>query len=153
CDSYWSRDFFILEEANSIIVVLNSSAFHGTNSDAAVIKEYEHGRVSDRTISAIQRSLKGRKKPLQLLLTHHHIYKNERIMAKDYSEMKNGTKLLEMLTTEVGGQWVVLHGHRHYPAIQYGHGDSSSAIIFSAGSFSRRLNELSRESANQFYHI
>jgi len=75
-------------------------------------------------------------------------------MAKDYSQMKNGTKLLEMLRTEIGGQWVVLHGHQHYPAIQYGHGDSASAIIFSAGSFSRRLNELvSRESVNQFYHI
>ena len=155
-DFFWSRNFATVEEEGVLLLVLNSSAFHGINSSitsARSNQEYEHGRVSDRTIAAIQERLSGKRKPLQILLTHHHIYKNERILKRDYSEMTNGTALLEMLTTHIGGQWIVIHGHQHYPAIRYGLGDSASAIIFSAGSFARRLNELSHQSANQFYHI
>lgn len=152
CDFFWSRNFAVLETSKVLLLILNSSAFHGINSDsAAKFREFEHGRVSDRTIAAIQQKLGGRERPLQILLTHHHFYKNEKIFAKDYSEMTNGTKLLEVLSTK--GNWVVLHGHQHYPMISYAMGDTSSPVIFSAGSFSRKLNELSRESANQFYHI
>jgi len=155
-DFFWSRNFVVVERPSVLLLVLNSSAFHGINSSVrsgVANKEYEHGRVSSRTIAAIQEQLKGRQRPLQILLTHHHIYKIERIFERDYSEMTNGTALLEMLSTQVGGQWIVIHGHQHYPAIRYGLGDSAAAIIFSAGSFSRRLHELSQKSANQFYHL
>jgi len=155
CDFYWSRNFAILEEPDVLVVILNSSAFHGINSDKRTdYKEYEHGRVSDRTIDAIIKRLPKESKKLNILLAHHHFYKNERIAAKDYSTIINGTKLLDVLATATSRPWFVLHGHMHYPEISYGKGDStSSPIIFSAGSFSRKLHELRQESANQFYHL
>ena len=155
CDFFWSRNFTTYEEEQVLLLVLNSSAFHGINSDAKDpnYREYEHGRVSDRTISAIvQRLAKGRHK-LNILLTHHHFFKNDRINAKDYSAMINGTKLLDALTAATNSSWFVVHGHQHYPEITYARGDDLAPIVFSAGSFARKLNELGSESANQFYHI
>jgi predicted phosphodiesterase len=153
CDFFWSRNFAVVEEEKVLLLVLNSSAFHGINSEKASVKEFEHGRVSDRTIAAIEARLSGKSKPLQILLTHHHFYKNDKIFSADYSQMKNGTSLLDMLSEKVGSNWFVLHGHQHFPKIAYGFGDGASATVFSAGSFSRKLNELSSTSANQFYHI
>jgi len=48
CDFFWSRNFVTLEEEDVLLLVLNSSAFHGINSDddgKRSTKEYEHGRV------------------------------------------------------------------------------------------------------------
>ena len=115
--------------------------------------EYEHGRVSDRTIEAIVKKLPKSPKALSILLTHHHFYKNDRILSADYSTMINGTKLLDVLTQTTSRPWFVLHGHLHYPEIAYGRGDGASHVIFSAGSFSRKLNELRQEASNQFYHL
>ncbi len=158
CDFYWSRNFAIHEDDGVLLLVLNSSAFHGINSDHGAaggvsLKEYEHGRVSSRTIAAIRQHLAGKQYKLKILLTHHHVYENDSIFPKDYSKMENATALLDALQDVSGGNWFVLHGHQHYPCVTYGHGDSASPVIFSAGSFSRRLNDLSAASANQFYHL
>jgi len=153
---FWSRNFALYEETDVRLLIVNSSAFHGINSDdpsRVSVAEYQHGRVSDRTIGAILKMLPASAKQLNILLTHHHFYKNERLAPKDYSTMINGTKLVEELKRATGACWFILHGHQHYPDIFYAPGASTSPIIFSAGSLARRLNELRRESANQFYHI
>ncbi len=155
CDFFWSRNFAVVECPDVLLIILNSSAFHGINSDQkrANYMEFEHGRVSDRTIEAILKHLPSSSKVLNILLTHHHFYRNDRIFSTDYSTMINGTKLLDLLLQATSRPWFVLHGHLHYPEIAYGKGDGASHIIFSAGSFSRKLDELRQESSNQFYHI
>lgn len=155
CDFFWSRNFAIYEEDNVVLVNLNSAAFHGINSDHEKPdhREYEYGRVSDRTIAAILSKLPKDSKPLHVLLTHHHFATSDGVAGDEKSMLQNGQALLAKLAAATKTTWFVLHGHRHYPEINYGRGDESSPVIFSAGSLSRKLNELAAESANQFYHI
>jgi predicted phosphodiesterase len=151
CDRYWSRNFAILEAESWRLLVLNSSAYHGAGK--APDEEREHGRVSEKTLSAIKAQLETSKaKSLNMLLCHHHPMRNNGISGKDYSEMEGGDGLLEILGSGDFGQWVVIHGHKHHPRVLYSSGASTSPIIFSAGSLCANLySELGTRARNQFY--
>jgi hypothetical protein len=156
CDFFWSRNFAIFEENDVRFVVLNSAAFHGIHSGEKdnLSKEYLHGRVSDRTISALAEKLSTGSFALNILLLHHHIYKNEHISDTDYSEMKNGQALVRKLGEKTQSPWLIIHGHQHYPDLFYAPGDSRSPVVLSAGSMSRRLSgALSQRALNQIYHL
>lgn len=163
CDFYWSRNFVVLKEGDLTLVVLNSCAFHGISSAPpskdqsgkdARADEYRHGRVSDRTINSLRQHLADNKAKLNILLVHHHIYKNERIMSADYSEMKGGLALVDALEQMSNTPWLIVHGHQHYPKLFYAAGTANSPVVLSAGSLSRRLTgPLVQNSVNQFYHV
>jgi len=156
CDFFWARNFAILEDAGVRFVVLNSAAFHGIHSGdpESLNREYLHGRVSDRTIEAIASKLSTETYKLNILLMHHHIYRNEHITDADYSEMKNGQALVRRLIELPSGPWLVVHGHQHYPDLFYATGGSTSPVVLSAGSMSRRLTgALSQRALNQIYHL
>jgi predicted phosphodiesterase len=156
CDFFWSRNFVIFEEAEVRFVVLNSAAFHGIHSGdpADTNKEYLHGRVSDKTIEAIASKLGNKKCKLNILLMHHHVYKNDHIISADYSEMKNGEALIRKLIEISDARWLVIHGHQHYPDLFYARGAARSPVVLSAGSMSRRLTgALSTRALNQIYHV
>jgi hypothetical protein len=151
CDRFWSRNFVVVDHEQWRLLVLNSAAYHGAGKTPE--KEFQHGRVSQRTITAITRELKERPlKALNVLLCHHHLIKNDEIALEDYSQMAGGDLLLNVLGTGEFGNWIVLHGHKHYPRIWYAPGGSTAPTIFSAGSFSAKLYpELGTRVRNQFY--
>jgi predicted phosphodiesterase len=158
CDRFWSRNFHLWEEGNVRLVNLNSAAFHGFYSDEKtdVSKiEYLHGRVSDFTIDAIVKVIRGGKPfPLNILLTHHHMYRNDWIYDQDTSEMEHGGRLIDALTRATRSRWLVIHGHQHYPEIFYGSSGVHQPVIFSAGSLSATLSSsMSSQATNQFYLI
>jgi predicted phosphodiesterase len=154
-DRYWARNFHICEEGNVRLVNLNSAAFHGyhsENKDAP--PEYLQGRVSTQTIDAIQKEIMIKQFDLNILLTHHHPFRNDDIYDTDYSEMQLGGKLIAMLSEQTNSSWLIIHGHQHYPALRYGPGAVFGPVIFSAGSATATLKSpLSAEAANQFYHL
>jgi hypothetical protein len=156
CDFFWARNFVVFHEGNVRFVVLNSAAFHGVHSGEPdnLHKEYLHGRVSDKTIEAILTKLKDGAFKLNILLLHHHIYRNEHITASDYSEMMNGHGLLHQLMNLLNEPWLVVHGHQHYPDLFYARGHAVTPVVLSAGSISRRLTgALSQRALNQIYHV
>lgn len=155
---YWSEHFFIAEIDSIRFVVLNSCNCHARGET-----EYERGRVTDYTIAQIQNAIGGippigDQSPaiLNVLLCHHHPVKQPEISQydPDYSEMVQGRALLNALE-ESGLPWLVIHGHKHNPKIEYAQGASSGApVIFSAGSFSAVLPQRSFPvGRNQFYII
>jgi 3',5'-cyclic AMP phosphodiesterase CpdA len=132
CDRYWARNFVLVEEETWRILILNSSAYHGGGKDQA--KEANQGRVSDRTISAIEAALsKSESRNLNILLCHHHLFRDNAIHEADYSEMDGADHLLRLFGSATYGQWVVVHGHKHHPKLQYGAGGIASPVIFGAG--------------------
>ncbi len=162
CDRYWARNFVVVDtEPHWRMVVLNSSAYHGGGTpkddpDFATA-EFERGRVSDRTTQAISAQLRGEvRKPLNILLCHHHPLRNaEMPQFIDYSEMRGGDTLINVLNDLDVGDWIIIHGHKHFPRIWYGPSESGRApVVFSAGSFSVKLySELAALARNQFYVI
>ena len=91
---------------------------------------------------------------VNILFTHHHPYKNEEIYDEDYSEMVLGGKLVAALSDATSSNWLIIHGHQHYPLLKYGAGEAFPPVIFSAGSVSAKITSpLSAEAPNQFYHL
>ena len=150
CDRYWSRNFAIIEDGDVRIVLLNSAAFHGYGADAN--PEFDHGRVSSRTISGLRLALEGGDRRVNILVCHHHPAAHNPVDEEDYSEMVGGDRLLEMLDSGDYGSWLLIHGHKHFPRLAYATGGASSPIIFSAGSFSAALyQKIQSRARNQFY--
>lgn len=149
CDQFWSRHFTIVREDNWQVVVLNSSAFHGTTD-----VEYEHGRISDYTLDALRTALDGAPtRDLNILLCHHHPHPHSELGLGEQDLMKGGQLLLDMLGCGRYGQWMVIHGHKHHPKLSYASGaTASSPVVFAAGSLSAVLyRELQTQARNQFY--
>lgn len=151
CDKYWSRNFVIVEFEEWRLLLLNSSAYHGGGHNAE--EEYQHGRVSQKTIEAIKVELAScDDKFLNILLCHHHPLRNDDIPIEDYSEMMGGDLLLNLLGSGEFGNWIIIHGHKHYPEIGLAPGSVTAPWILSAGSLSAKLYpELATKVRNQFY--
>jgi 3',5'-cyclic AMP phosphodiesterase CpdA len=152
-NQYWARNFVVLVKEDYRLVILNSSAYHGVKDG-----EFEHGRISPRTVEALRLELEKieQKHPrlVNILLCHHHPHKHGDIEDDDYSVMDGAPKLLQLLESGDYGDWIVIHGHKHHPRICYAAGGSSAPVIFSAGSFSATLYpDLSTQARNQFYMI
>jgi predicted phosphodiesterase len=154
-DHYWARHFVMLRRQRHRILVLNSSAYHGHSKDPSK-PEYLHGRISDFTLAAIKKELeqdlvsaKGEERyHANILVCHHHPHRHQELDPADYSEMEQGTKLIDVLGDDQAGRWIVIHGHKHHPRVTCASGGSSSPFIFGAGSFSAYGNG---SRPNQFY--
>ena len=152
CDKYFARNYCIYTDVNVRIVNLNSSAYHGYKSEEG--EEYLHGRVEDSTIDQIRGEIESDLFDVNILLTHHHMMKNDHIYKADKSEMEGAGKLLNMLSETTKSPWLVIHGHQHYPELDYGRGSSLAPIIVSAGTLSAKLSGThASASPNQFYII
>lgn len=150
CDRYWSRNFAIYADDQVRVVLLNSAAFHGSGKTSNA--EFEHGRVSSRTLAAIRSELNTGERRVNILVCHHHPAPFNPVEEKDYSEMMGGDRLLALLDASDCGPWLMIHGHKHFPRVAYAAGGASSPIIFSVGSFSAHLyQKLQGHARNQFY--
>lgn len=148
-NEYWARNVVVFEEEAVRWVVLNSAAYHGHGD------EYQHGRVAASTIEYLKQRLNATAADkLNILVVHHHVYKIGNIDLDDYSEMKSGSALLGLLESGAYGNWIVFHGHRHWPSVTYAPGGNSSPVVFAAGSLSAILwDELLGRARNQFYIV
>lgn len=151
-DHFWARHYVVLERDKYRLVILNSSAYHGGEPE-----EIKHGRVARRTIDALRSDIveaqqKNKGTVLNILVCHHHPQRHPGVSIPDYEAMVLGPDLLELLGSGDLGRWLVIHGHKHNPRLTYAGGTASSAVVFSAGSFSVVLYpELQNRARNQFY--
>jgi 3',5'-cyclic AMP phosphodiesterase CpdA len=153
CDKYWSRHFCIHNHDGMRVVNLNSSAYHG-NATGPSGPEHLHGRVAAQTVDHICEEIKDQTATVNVLVTHHHLTRNDHIYDRDNSEMSGAGKLIKKLTDTTNSPWLVIHGHQHYPEIDYGRGSALAPIIISAGSFSARMSGVhAMASPNQFYVV
>lgn len=135
---YWAKNFTVIELGNVRFVLLNSAAYHGAAKEGKD-PEYVHGRVSDLTIDRIIIDLKeGGERAANILVCHHHPYKNDKIAIEDYSQMQNGDKLINNLVDSEFGPWLVIHGHKHEGRLFYAQGGNSYPTVFAAGSFAAK---------------
>jgi 3',5'-cyclic AMP phosphodiesterase CpdA len=156
-DQYWARNYAAIVDGSTLVVTLNSAAFHGYHNDDQMMAEFNHGRVSEETVSDLYATLDGmdlRGIEHRLLLCHHHPQMIGPFPdVEGDSAMKDAHLLLNRLSGDAA-PWLIVHGHRHYPDLSYAQGGANSPVIFSAGSFSRRLGDIYEgKVANQFYEI
>jgi len=156
--NYWARNFAIFYHQEVRIVVLNSAAFHGYGVDN---KEYEHGRVSKRTLDDLRAQLeedqknKGRP-PLNIIVFHHHLEADPDVDSQDNpdaSVMVGAPQLTELLSKVKFGPWLAVHGHRHHPRL-YQKGGNSGPIVLQAASFgATNQHDYQNRSPNQIHFV
>lgn len=148
---YWTDHFGLVEMESVRIVSLNSSAYHW------LADEREQGRVSTRTIGELTRYLsQAPQKLVNVLLCHHHPHRHPELRNPNSSPdvMVDGNLLIEALSSGEHGEWLIVHGHKHFPNLSYAAGQVSPPIVLSCGSFSARLyKELQTLARNQLYLI
>lgn len=150
--NYWAKNYAVIVRPDYRAVLLNSCAFHGAGKESS--KELEHGRISRNTLEWLRASLEASgQRNVNILLCHHHPKVHPEIDDEDYEVMQGGANLLQLLGTGELGKWLVIHGHKHHPKIDYASGGGSAAVVFSAGSFSAHLYPAltGRHITNQFY--
>ncbi|SFV32908.1 metallophosphoesterase family protein [Hyphomicrobium facile] len=151
---FWAEHFSIRRVGPARIVALNSAAYHGYGKSEK--SEYEHGRVTQRTVQNIEQRLKEGASDcgFNILVCHHHLVRNNEISEVDYSQMVGGDELLAMIGCGSYGTWLVIHGHKHRPRLFYAGGGGSAPVILGAASFSFNVNQdATNKSPNQFHLV
>lgn len=149
---YWAYRYCILEDSARDVrfVVLNTSAFHGFKD------EFQHGRISDATLERVEADLS--RMPAfgtNVLVMHHHLDNFSDIDRGDTSGIaRNGRRLVNLLGSGRFGRWLIIHGHKHLPNVEYAPGSSASPCVLSVGSFGAKLSPTQTfEARNQFYIV
>jgi hypothetical protein len=65
--------------------------------------------------------------------------------------MRNGQQLIDLLSE--CGSWLVIHGHKHHPKIEYAAGQDDQPIILACGSFSGRLEGPNASVSRNYFHL
>ncbi len=132
------------------VILINSSAYHGIND------EYKHGRIAPKISDQINEYVDSRKfknKHLNIVICHHHPTPMN-TPGGDRQFMEGAANLFENLLQKQKGAWLIIHGHRHKPAVQYAPCRAhTQPVIISAGSLSKRLDKvLDQESQEDYSH-
>ena len=154
-NEYWARNLTIVQDSDANIVVLNTCAYHGSSD---ILNEQKHGRISKHTLNYLEKRLNkitgDLNNRVNILLCHHHPQSVPTPNANDFQDIKGGADLLAILNKPEYGTWLIIHGHIHYPYIEYSRGNTTSPIIFSAGSVAAKLYwDLGTKTRNQFYTL
>lgn len=143
-DQYWEKHAVLYSEGDLEVLIVNSAAEHA-NEDLA-----QRGHLTEETLREIESCVSKAKGKIRVALIHHHPYRHDAIDWTDSSELDGGPELLRIL--EDNGDWVVVHGHRHYPSLTYASGGLQRPVILASGSFAAMLYpELQARVRNQFH--
>jgi hypothetical protein len=146
-DAYWARGWCVFDHPSFRLVNVNSSRHH-ISKELAKRGQVELGIVNDLVEDLEEQGLRA----LNILLTHHHPWKVGVVNTTDNSHMDGGEVLLERLLNANVGPWVLIHGHKHVPRVDYFLGGARTIPTIAAGSLAARLWDAAAAIAkNQFY--
>lgn len=157
---FWAQNFFIERIGIYRFVILNSSAYHGMGKDNS---EFEHGRISTYTLEQLRRHLHeeeeaGKKavQPIKLniLVCHHHLVSDGPADSADHTALHGAHALVDFLSSNEFGRWLVIHGHRHRARLLQVGGAGGGPYVLSAASFgATRDKDYENTSPNQAHLI
>jgi hypothetical protein len=128
------------------VIALNSCASYSEPHQAW------HGKIEERTLQHLRHKIDGSRKEINVLMCHHHPVEWTHLAQLDTSHMQGGDRLLRELERDDPGRWILLHGHRHVPALGYAGETCSGPVRLSAGSLAICLEQEGRgDVSNQFY--
>jgi calcineurin-like phosphoesterase family protein len=145
-DKYWAHGYCFQVVGQARFLVINTCWLHEARD------ELERGVVSDYTIEQIADELK---KPsasaFNIAVFHHHPHPHTDLKLGADDIIKNGQKLLDLLADH--GQWLVVHGHKHHPKVEYAQGQYQQPIVLASGSFSGRLEGDNAAVSKNYFHL
>lgn len=145
-DHYWAHGYYITEVSDVRFLVLNSSWLHEARDDL------DRGVVTSYTLEKLRKELKSPSPSgINIAICHHHPHSHAELGLGADDVMRNGQQLLDLLSDT--GLWLVVHGHKHHPKIEYAAGQVDPPVIFACGSFSGRLEGANASISRNYFHI
>lgn len=145
---FWKNRVATVRGGDWRVVVLNSALMRYLAKG-----ERDTGLVDDAALAAIRSDVSNDSGEVNVLLCHHHPQRWTRLDRQDQSEMANGTDLVDLLA-DAPQTWMMVHGHRHEPHMDYLSGGGDSAIRLACGSVGARLHDrLAAHARNQIHII
>ena len=147
-DHYFRDDFMVAEGERWRVIALNSCATY------AEANQSRFGKIEQKTLQHLGLKVAKERKDINVLMCHHHPLQWSHLRFEDTSYMRGGDRLIQSLEHDDPGRWIVLHGHRHVPAIGYSGDSISGPVRISAGSLAVCLPKEARaDIRNQFYML
>lgn len=148
---YWTYGYYVSTEINYNLIGINTCHYHGYDP-----KEIKHGRLSEKTLHKLADELcKLPEKNINILLCHHapSIFSHHELGEDDF--LKLGTELIVELEKRGSDRWMIIHGHKHYPAIYNAQSVSGQPpLVLSSGSLGSTLyDKLTEHTGNQFHML
>ena len=127
-NDYWESRISHARGEDWQAIALNSSLMRRLEEE-----ERDHGEVHEETLEAIRAVATEASVPVNVLLCHHHPQPFTRHTPGDASHMASGDRLVKLLNDLPGG-WMIVHGHKHYPHLDYLDGTGAAPARLVAGS-------------------
>ena len=124
---YWDKRVNRISGDGWQVVSLNSCLMRHLKKT-----ERDHGMIDDQTLGMIRSVIGEESFPVNVLLCHHHPQPFARLVPDD-SHMDSGDRLVGLLD-ELPDRWMVVHGHKHEPHLDYLGGTGSQPTRLVAGS-------------------
>ena len=145
-DKYWAHGYFIQEYGFARVLVLNTCWLHEARD------ELERGVLTDYTLGRVKEDLAARSpSSINVAVFHHHPHPHSELGLGFDDVIRNGQRFLDMLATN--DHWLVIHGHKHHPKIEYAQGQHRQPIVFACGSFSGRLEGDNALVSRNYFHV
>lgn len=145
-NQYWAHGYCFQSIGPARFLVINTCWLHEARD------ELERGVVTDYTIERIGEELtKPDASPFKIAVFHHHPHPHTDLKLGADDIIKNGQRLLDLLAAN--GHWLVVHGHKHHPKIEYAQGQYRQPIVLACGSFSGRLESDNAAVSKNYFHI
>lgn len=132
-DEFWRNRVTVMRHDDWQVVVLNSSVMAYLDDQTRDV-----GTVDDVALDAIRTAIDGETRAVNVLLCHHHPMRWPRLDRNDTSEMHNGPDLVQVLDDHTGS-WMLIHGHRHQPHLEYLPGGGDATVRLACGSVGAQL--------------
>ncbi len=145
-DKYWAHGYCFQEFGEARFLVINTCWLHESRD------ELERGVVTDYTLERIRAELLELPKvKVNFAVFHHHPHPHTDLKLGFDDVIRNGQKLLDLLSED--GHWMVIHGHKHHPKVEYAQGQFRQPIVLACGSFSGRLEGDNALVSKNYFHI
>lgn len=137
---FFGDGFAYQETENFLMLSLNSCIDHSYFPG-----DSERGMFPKSTEKALRQCLlKAPKKLYNILVVHHPILPRSESGANDYTARGD---LIAPILEAHSSNWLIIHGHKHFPDISYAPGGSDAPVVFSAASVGAAGNTVD----NEFY--
>ncbi|MDC6362556.1 MULTISPECIES: metallophosphoesterase family protein [Flavobacteriaceae] len=143
-DEYWANGYCFVEFPDVRVLVINSCHFH-RSKDTAV-----QGKVDKAQIEEIKKYVEKREdSKIQVALCHHHPMEYPLPNPQAEDVLENSADLLKGLIESNFD--VFVHGHKHYPSLEYHPCGGKRIPILSSGSFSAKSGLMMHGMFNSFH--
>jgi len=129
--TYWSDSFGVVETLDWRVISLNSCNRHGGFD----LEEIDHGRLKPECLPGISEYLEtaSAHPPVNICMCHHHPQEWSHGGTRITQHLLEGDQLIALLDSREE-RWMLLHGHKHFPALGYFGHSSHGPVRLSAGS-------------------